>query len=62
MIGKGYQYTFVIQCKELSNHAESRILATMRVQDKCGEFMEALKNLNCNPDFLKQIYIGEIDL
>lgn len=58
----GYQYTFIVQCKELINHAQSRVVATMKIENDDGAFMKALDGLNKNPKCFKQIYIGDIDL
>lgn len=60
---KGFQYTFVVQCKELINHAMSRVIATVRIEPKNnGDFMRALENLKCDPDCIKQIYIGDVEV
>jgi len=62
-VPKGFKYTFVVQCKELINHAMTRIVATARIEGaNNGEFMRALENLKCDPEIIKQIYIGDIDL
>ncbi len=56
MIPESFTYTFVVQVKEFD-----KIIATVKLEDKNGEFIKALENLNMDKDYIKQIYIGEID-
>lgn len=59
---QGYQYTFVIQCRGLINHAKSEIVMTCRIEDKTGKCMEFLSSLNKDPNIMKAIDIGNVDL
>lgn len=60
---KGFKYTFIVQCKELINENASRIIATVRIEDKYnGDFLRVLENLKCNPEIIKQIYIGDVEM
>jgi hypothetical protein len=58
----GYQYTFVVQCKELLNHAQSKVISTCRIENDNGVFMAALESLNRSANAMKSIPLDDIDL
>lgn len=57
-----YKYTFVVQCKEFLNHAEEKIVATCRIENDKGKFMDLLNSFKNNPEIMKFIDIDDIDL
>lgn len=58
----GYQYIVVTQCRGLINHAESEVIMTCRIENDNGKSMEFLESFNANPEIMKQIDIGDMDL
>lgn len=56
-----FEYTFLVQCREYVNHAHSRIIATVRIENDVSGFMKALEDLNKNKEFIKDIDVGEIN-
>ncbi len=58
MMPDGYLYTFAVQCKEFTS---MKVIATVRIEGNVEAFMKALQELHCDPERIKQIYVGEID-
>ena len=56
MIPESFKYTFVVQIKEFDV-----VIATVKLEDKNGEFIKALENLNMDKELIQQIYVGEVD-